>query len=141
MLLVLRVRCQPALLERINNKSQCPERVPRPEHQAKDAKHRGDALEVARYGTAYYDEAEGCREERHRDCGACREEQQRSGRLYLVRDGREQQEREPSRTADAVHQPDAVERKWSALRDAVGVPVGLVVGVGVDVSVGLAAVV
>jgi hypothetical protein len=31
-----------------------------------------------------------------------------TGRLSFFRDGREQQQREPPRTADTVHQPDAV---------------------------------
>jgi hypothetical protein len=40
-----------------------------------------------------------------------------------------------------VHQPDAVRRQRGALRGGVGVPMGLVVGVRVDVAVGFAAVV
>src|SRR5215211_4498301 len=95
-------------LKRINDYPERSERVPRPESHAQDAEHGGDTLEIARYGTACYYEAEGGREERHRDGGPGGEEQQRYGRLGFLRDGRKQQQREPARTADAVHQPDAV---------------------------------
>ena len=50
------------LLERVDDHSQRPERVPHAEGHAQDAEHGGDALEVAGYGAAGYDEAECCGE-------------------------------------------------------------------------------
>ena len=50
-------------------------------------------------------------------------------------DGREQEQRQPARTADPVHQPDTVRRERGADRNLMGVLVGCIDFVRVDVSV------
>src|SRR5215210_8349285 len=111
-----------ATLERIDHYPERPERVPDTEGHAENAEHGGNALEVARHRTTGNDEAEGCGEQRHGDGGSNREEQQRARSLDLIRDGRDQEQRQAARPADAVNQSDTVRREWGSLRDVVGVP-------------------
>jgi hypothetical protein len=101
-------------LERIGYQPQRSERVPYPEDHTHGPKDRCSPLEFATYGTTRYGQAEDRREQRHRDCGPSGEEQERTRCLSLVRDGREEEQRDPPRATDAVHEPYAVGRQRRA---------------------------
>src|SRR5215217_6665873 len=122
-------------LKRVRHDLQSAESVPDTEGHAQESQNRRRVLEVPSDRAADDDKAKGGRENRHRDGGPGGEGQERTYGVGPIGDGREQQQRQTAGATDPMHEPDTVGAYGRPGGDGVGVFVGGVFSVRVDVAV------